>query len=156
MSPAESSPVCFLCPPLERKAASKCPEKRTDRFLPTDKRVFVFVCRAVKDLRWLAEATYTGEALEFALKNTIQLMRQENRVVLVLTDGRSDITRDKVPLNVLCGNNVRVSPGHLWSRGQSVWDRHTSHFYWSTGGWSGSEGLHRPPTQQGAAGRRGV
>uniref|UniRef100_A0A674N1F4 Collagen type VI alpha 1 chain n=1 Tax=Takifugu rubripes TaxID=31033 RepID=A0A674N1F4_TAKRU len=60
------------------------------------------------DLRWLAEATYTGEALDFALKNTIRLMRQENRVVLVLTDGRSDIIRDRVPLNVLCGNNVRV------------------------------------------------
>lgn len=65
--------------------------------------------RAVRDLRWLAEATYTGEALEFALTNTIQLMRQENRVVLVLTDGRSDISRDKVPLNVLCGKNIRVS-----------------------------------------------
>uniref|UniRef100_H2SII0 Collagen type VI alpha 1 chain n=1 Tax=Takifugu rubripes TaxID=31033 RepID=H2SII0_TAKRU len=64
--------------------------------------------QAVKDLRWLAEATYTGEALDFALKNTIRLMRQENRVVLVLTDGRSDIIRDRVPLNVLCGNNVRV------------------------------------------------
>uniref|UniRef100_H3CR51 Collagen type VI alpha 1 chain n=1 Tax=Tetraodon nigroviridis TaxID=99883 RepID=H3CR51_TETNG len=64
--------------------------------------------QAVKDLRWLAEATYTGEALEFALKNTIRLMRQENRVVLVLTDGRSDTDRDQVPLNVLCGNNVRV------------------------------------------------
>lgn len=60
-------------------------------------------------MRWLAEATYTGEALEFALTNTIQLMRQENRVVLVLTDGRSDIIRDNVPLNVLCGKNVRVS-----------------------------------------------
>lgn len=64
--------------------------------------------QAVRDLRWLAEATYTGEALDFALNNTIKLMRQENRVVLVLTDGRSDIIRDKVPLNVLCGKNIRV------------------------------------------------
>lgn len=64
--------------------------------------------QAVRDLRWLAEATYTGEALDYALTNTIQLMKQENRVVLVLTDGRSDTTRDKVPLNVLCGKNVRV------------------------------------------------
>uniref|UniRef100_A0A8D3E7C1 VWFA domain-containing protein n=1 Tax=Scophthalmus maximus TaxID=52904 RepID=A0A8D3E7C1_SCOMX len=62
----------------------------------------------VRDMRWLAEATYTGEALDFALNNTIKLMRQENRVVLVLTDGRSDISRDKVPLNVLCGKNIRV------------------------------------------------
>uniref|UniRef100_A0A3Q2Z0S5 Collagen type VI alpha 1 chain n=1 Tax=Hippocampus comes TaxID=109280 RepID=A0A3Q2Z0S5_HIPCM len=64
--------------------------------------------QAVKDLNWLAEATYTGEALNFALENTIKLMRQENRVVLVLTDGRSDILRDRVPLNVLCGKNIRV------------------------------------------------
>ncbi|KAK2895659.1 collagen alpha-1(VI) chain [Channa argus] len=64
--------------------------------------------QAVRDLHWLAEATYTGEALEFALSNTINLMRQENRVVLVLTDGRSDISRDNVPLNVLCGKDIRV------------------------------------------------
>uniref|UniRef100_A0A665XEK7 Collagen, type VI, alpha 1 n=1 Tax=Echeneis naucrates TaxID=173247 RepID=A0A665XEK7_ECHNA len=64
--------------------------------------------QVVRDLRWLAEATYTGEALDFALNNTIKLMRQENRVVLVLTDGRSDIIRDKVPLDVLCGKNIRV------------------------------------------------
>ncbi|KAE8277392.1 Collagen alpha-1(VI) chain Precursor [Larimichthys crocea] len=62
----------------------------------------------VRDLRWLAEATYTGEALDFALKNTISLMRQDNRVVLVLTDGRSDTDRDTIPLNILCGQNVRV------------------------------------------------
>lgn len=71
--------------------------------------VFVCVYRAVRDMRWLAEATYTGEALDFALKNTIQRMQKENKVVLVLTDGRSDIDRDKVPLNVLCGNNLQVS-----------------------------------------------
>lgn len=75
-------------------------------------RVCVCVYRAVRDLRWLAEATYTGEALEFALTNTIQLMKQQNRIALVLTDGRSDISRDKVPLNVLCGKNVRVSKIH--------------------------------------------
>ncbi|XP_071346949.1 collagen alpha-1(VI) chain [Trachinotus anak] len=62
----------------------------------------------VRDLNWLAEATYTGEALDFALNNTIKMMRKENRVVLVLTDGRSDISRDKVPLNVLCGQDIRV------------------------------------------------
>lgn len=71
--------------------------------------MFVCVYRAVRDLRWLAEATYTGEALDYALKTTIQRMTKENRVVLVLTDGRSDIDRDKVPLDVLCGNNLQVS-----------------------------------------------
>lgn len=62
----------------------------------------------VKDLKWLAEATYTGEALDFALQNTIKLMRKENKVVIVLTDGRSDTKRDRVPLNVLCGKGIRV------------------------------------------------
>ncbi|XP_039999167.1 collagen alpha-1(VI) chain [Xiphias gladius] len=62
----------------------------------------------VKDMRWLAEATYTGEALGFALNNIINLNRHENKIVLVLTDGRSDISRDPVPLNVLCRNNIRV------------------------------------------------
>ncbi|XP_020791782.1 collagen alpha-1(VI) chain [Boleophthalmus pectinirostris] len=62
----------------------------------------------VKDLQWLAEATYTGEALEYALQNTIKLMRKDNKVVIVLTDGRSDTSRDQVPLNVLCGKDIRV------------------------------------------------
>ncbi|XP_040910850.1 collagen alpha-1(VI) chain [Toxotes jaculatrix] len=64
--------------------------------------------QAVRNLRWLAEATFTGEALEFALNKEITLMRQENRVVLVLTDGRSDISRDKVPLDILCDKGIRV------------------------------------------------
>lgn len=62
----------------------------------------------VKDLHWLAEATYTGEALEYALNNTIKLMSKENKVVIVLTDGRSDTERDKTPLNTLCEKNIRV------------------------------------------------
>lgn len=64
-------------------------------------------------MTWLAEATYTGKALEFALENTIKLMRQANRVVLVLTDGRSDITRDKTRLDILCGKDIIVSTIHL-------------------------------------------
>ncbi|XP_028987344.1 collagen alpha-1(VI) chain [Betta splendens] len=64
--------------------------------------------QAVKDLSWLAEATYTGKALDYALEKTIKMMREDNRVVLVLTDGRSDISRDTTPLNVLCGKNIRV------------------------------------------------
>lgn len=149
--------VWFLSSPLERKAVFSCPEKRVIHFLLKDEKfVFVLVSRAVKDLHWLAEATYTGEALDFALKNTIRLMRQENRVVLVLTDGRSDIIRDKVPLNVLCGNNVRVSPGLLWSHAHRVWSWHSKRFYWPAGGWSGSEGLLGPQAQPGAAGIRGV
>lgn len=64
--------------------------------------------QAVRDLRWLAEATYTGEALDYALKTAIDEMKKENKVVLVLTDGRSDIIRDKTPLNILCGKNLLV------------------------------------------------
>ncbi|XP_056148547.1 collagen alpha-1(VI) chain [Lampris incognitus] len=64
--------------------------------------------QAVKDLRWLAEATYTGEALLYSLDNMINRLTQENRVVLVLTDGRADISRDTVPLNTLCGKGIRV------------------------------------------------
>uniref|UniRef100_A0A8C9R767 Collagen type VI alpha 1 chain n=1 Tax=Scleropages formosus TaxID=113540 RepID=A0A8C9R767_SCLFO len=64
--------------------------------------------QAVMDLRWLAEATYTGQALDFALNNMIQKMRTQRKVVLVLTDGRSDIIRDKVPLDILCGHGVTV------------------------------------------------
>ncbi|XP_024129912.1 collagen alpha-1(VI) chain [Oryzias melastigma] len=64
--------------------------------------------QAVRELNWLAEATYTGEALSFALNNTISFMRKDNKVVLVLTDGRSDIIRDTVPLTTLCGKGVQV------------------------------------------------
>lgn len=63
---------------------------------------------AVKKLRWLAEATYTGEALEYSLKNMISKLVTERSIVLVLTDGRSDTSRDKVPLNVLCGKGLKV------------------------------------------------
>ncbi|XP_007552592.1 collagen alpha-1(VI) chain [Poecilia formosa] len=62
----------------------------------------------VRDMRWLAEATYTGEALEVTLKTIISDMTKENKVALVLTDGRSDITRDSTPLDVLCGHGVLV------------------------------------------------
>lgn len=71
--------------------------------------VCVYVCRKVRELQWLAEATYTGEALEYALTNTISRMRIDNRVVIVLTDGRANTDRDKIPLTTLCGKNIRVS-----------------------------------------------
>ncbi|KAJ8253019.1 hypothetical protein GJAV_G00208230 [Gymnothorax javanicus] len=64
--------------------------------------------QAVKDFKWLAEATYTGEALQYSWTNLISNIKVENSVVLVLTDGRSDIIRDRVPLNVLCNKGIRV------------------------------------------------
>uniref|UniRef100_A0A672RSX7 Collagen type VI alpha 1 chain n=1 Tax=Sinocyclocheilus grahami TaxID=75366 RepID=A0A672RSX7_SINGR len=64
--------------------------------------------QAVKDLRWLAEATYTGEALQYSLNNMINKLEMEKSVVIVLTDGRSDTLRDIVTLNVLCGKGLKV------------------------------------------------
>ncbi|TSW35244.1 Collagen alpha-1(VI) chain [Bagarius yarrelli] len=66
--------------------------------------------QAIKELRWLAEATYTGEALEFSWNNMINQLgtNHSNSLVLVLTDGRSDTKRDNVPLNVLCGRGLQV------------------------------------------------
>lgn len=71
---------------------------------------FCFFFRAVKELRWLAEATYTGEALEYSWNNMINQLgtNHSNSVVLVLTDGRSDTKRDKVSLNTLCGRGLQV------------------------------------------------
>lgn len=62
----------------------------------------------MKDLRWLAEATYTGEALQFSNEKMLKKLDMENGIVIVLTDGRSDTVRDKVPLNVLCGKGLKV------------------------------------------------
>uniref|UniRef100_A0A673B1K4 Collagen, type VI, alpha 1 n=1 Tax=Sphaeramia orbicularis TaxID=375764 RepID=A0A673B1K4_9TELE len=76
--------------------------------LVRDQQVKFLGRKMVKNMRWMAEATYTGEALDFTLKNTIRLMRKENKIVIVLTDGRSDTDRDTTPLNVLCGADVRV------------------------------------------------
>lgn len=71
---------------------------------------YYFFFRAVKDLRWLAEATYTGEALEYFLTRLFQPVpdTKNNSVVIVLTDGRSDIIRDKTPMTVLCNKGIRV------------------------------------------------
>lgn len=63
----------------------------------------------MKDLRWIAEATYTGEALQYSLRNMINKLVTERSVIIVLTDGRSDTIRDKVPLNVLCGKGLKVN-----------------------------------------------
>uniref|UniRef100_A0A8C7JGL4 Collagen type VI alpha 1 chain n=1 Tax=Oncorhynchus kisutch TaxID=8019 RepID=A0A8C7JGL4_ONCKI len=75
--------------------------------------IITVIDRLIKDhqkrLKYsISKATYTGEALQFSLTNMIDRLQQENRVVLVLTDGRSDITRDKTPLNTLCGKGIKV------------------------------------------------
>ncbi|XP_063054477.1 collagen alpha-1(VI) chain-like [Engraulis encrasicolus] len=62
---------------------------------------------AVKNMRWIAGGTYTGEALDFASK-AFRTSQLDHKVVIVLTDGRSD-TRDTKPLSSLCTvPNIRV------------------------------------------------
>lgn len=88
------------------------------------KKNYLFHFRAVKDLRWLAEATYTGEALQFSLNNMINKLVTERSVVLVLTDGRSDTKRDTVPLNVLCGKGLKVKRNS--ENMNAFWKKHPS------------------------------
>uniref|UniRef100_W5M0Z8 VWFA domain-containing protein n=1 Tax=Lepisosteus oculatus TaxID=7918 RepID=W5M0Z8_LEPOC len=62
---------------------------------------------AVKNMRWIAGGTYTGEALDFA-RQAFGTSQLSNQVAIVLTDGRSD-TRDSKPLSSLCNiPNIRV------------------------------------------------
>ncbi|XP_049336484.1 collagen alpha-1(VI) chain-like [Astyanax mexicanus] len=62
---------------------------------------------AVKNMRWIAGGTYTGEALDFARKAFGDALLSR-KVAIVLTDGRSD-TRDTKPLSSLCNiPNIKV------------------------------------------------
>uniref|UniRef100_H3AZ87 VWFA domain-containing protein n=1 Tax=Latimeria chalumnae TaxID=7897 RepID=H3AZ87_LATCH len=63
---------------------------------------------AVKDLKWIAGGTYTGEALQFTKENLLRRFGTEKRVALVLTDGRSDTFRDPTPLTSLCEIDTQV------------------------------------------------
>ncbi|KAG7469851.1 hypothetical protein MATL_G00133290 [Megalops atlanticus] len=63
--------------------------------------------RAVKNMRWIAGGTFTGEALDFA-RRAFGSSQLSSKVAIVLTDGRSD-TRDSKPLSSLCNvPNIRV------------------------------------------------
>uniref|UniRef100_H9H6Y3 Collagen alpha-1(VI) chain n=1 Tax=Monodelphis domestica TaxID=13616 RepID=H9H6Y3_MONDO len=55
---------------------------------------------AVKKLQWLAGGTFTGEALQYT-RNNLLPPTQNERIALVITDGRSDTERDTTPLTVL-------------------------------------------------------
>ncbi|KAM8934139.1 collagen alpha-1(VI) chain [Pelodytes ibericus] len=66
---------------------------------------------AVKNLGWIAGGTWTGEALAFTKDNLLKRFSSDKRVALVLTDGHSDILRDKTPLNTLCEVTPVVSLG---------------------------------------------
>uniref|UniRef100_A0A8C0L1A9 Collagen alpha-1(VI) chain n=1 Tax=Canis lupus dingo TaxID=286419 RepID=A0A8C0L1A9_CANLU len=62
---------------------------------------------AIKQLRWMAGGTFTGEALQYT-RNQLLPPTQNNRIALVITDGRSDTQRDTTPLSVLCGPDIQV------------------------------------------------
>lgn len=66
---------------------------------------------AIKNLGWIAGGTWTGEALAFTKDNLLKKFASDKRVALVLTDGHSDILRDKTPLNTLCEVAPVVSLG---------------------------------------------
>lgn len=63
---------------------------------------YLCFCRAVKNLKWIAGGTYTGEALQFTKDNLLRRFTSDNRVAIVITDGRSDTLRDPTPLSSLC------------------------------------------------------
>lgn len=62
----------------------------------------VSACRAVKNLKWIAGGTHTGEALQFSKDNLLRRFTSNNNVAIVITDGRSDTLRDRTPLTSLC------------------------------------------------------
>lgn len=62
---------------------------------------------AVKKLQWMAGGTFTGEALQYT-RDRLLPPTQNNRIALVITDGRSDTQRDTTPLSVLCGPDIQV------------------------------------------------
>lgn len=55
----------------------------------------------------MAGGTFTGEALQYT-RDRLLPPTQNNRIALVITDGRSDTQRDTTPLNVLCGPDIQV------------------------------------------------
>uniref|UniRef100_A0A8B9K533 VWFA domain-containing protein n=1 Tax=Astyanax mexicanus TaxID=7994 RepID=A0A8B9K533_ASTMX len=73
---------------------------------------------AVKNMRWIAGGTYTGEALDFARKAFGDALLSR-KVAIVLTDGRSD-TRDTKPLSSLC-NIPNIKVRLLTVYGLSIW-----------------------------------
>ncbi|XP_043549266.1 collagen alpha-1(VI) chain [Chiloscyllium plagiosum] len=65
---------------------------------------------AIKNLQWIAGGTFTGTALDWS-KTAFKGSLNQVRVALVLTDGRSDISRDPKSLSSLCNEANVVSVG---------------------------------------------
>lgn len=62
---------------------------------------------AIKKLQWMGGGTFTGEALQYT-RSRLLPPTPNNRIALVITDGRSDTQRDTTPLSVLCGPDIQV------------------------------------------------
>ncbi|XP_004697336.1 collagen alpha-1(VI) chain [Echinops telfairi] len=62
---------------------------------------------AIKKLQWMGGGTFTGEALQYT-RDRLLPASSNDRIALVITDGRSDTQRDTTPLNVLCGPDIQV------------------------------------------------
>ncbi|XP_075790235.1 collagen alpha-1(VI) chain [Pelodiscus sinensis] len=63
---------------------------------------------AVRNLKWIAGGTFTGEALQFTKDRLLARFASDKRVAIVITDGRSDTLRDATPLSSLCEINTQV------------------------------------------------
>uniref|UniRef100_A0A8C6XTB6 VWFA domain-containing protein n=1 Tax=Naja naja TaxID=35670 RepID=A0A8C6XTB6_NAJNA len=64
---------------------------------------------AVKNLHWIAGGTFTGEALDYTKKRLPPFFTHK-RVIIVITDGRTDVIHDRTPINVLCERDNKVVP----------------------------------------------
>ncbi|XP_058040904.1 collagen alpha-1(VI) chain [Ahaetulla prasina] len=64
---------------------------------------------AVKNLHWIAGGTFTGEALDYTKKRLAPFFTHK-RVIIVITDGRTDVLHDRTPINVLCERDNKVVP----------------------------------------------
>ncbi|XP_078085040.1 collagen alpha-1(VI) chain [Mustelus asterias] len=65
---------------------------------------------AIKNLKWIAGGTFTGTALDWS-KTAFRGSLNQARVALVLTDGRTDLSRDPKSLSSLCNEANVVSVG---------------------------------------------
>lgn len=84
-------------------------------------------CSSVRNMRWFAGGTYTGEALDFA-RQAFGSSQLNRKVAVVLTDGWLDTRRDAKPLSSLCSvPNIRVRDGN----GTGQWDGESGH--WAEG-----------------------
>lgn len=71
----------------------------------------------------MAGGTFTGEALQYTRDQLLPQLSSShnNRIALVITDGRSDTQRDTTPLSVLCGADIQVGSGIAPGMAERTW-----------------------------------